>query len=413
MATPLTIDLITLQGLKIYKNNNFLLNNVSTRYSSEFSRPSAKVGNSIRIRKYGSAIYRTTMTANPTSGLNESYVPLTVDLPIGADVSFSTTDLSLSLNSFGDQVLAPYINVLAAGSSQMVWNVMIGAQHSVNTNANNVFGDPAAASIDPTPRSLLMAGVLLDNASAPASSAGTRLAVLSPSANMALVDGMSGMFNNQAAISRQFLSGTMALANLGISGGYGIDQSVPAHTTGTCTSVVMATASVSGDTVLAVDAISGTINKGDHLLLSVNACNVVSYADTGIKMEVVVTANVTNGQTAIHFWPPLVGSVGGTIPSANVVAYPQIDDTITFVTAPSTTTHSNIVFEKSALQVAWCYLAVPSGAVNSSRARQDGVEIRAINAFDFTNDLNLTRFDVLMGVTLTRPDHCVVLQSLV
>lgn len=406
----LTIDMVTLKALALYRNSNFLIEAVSKKYSAEFARKNAKIGDSLRIRTSSFYTARNTMTAS-AQATNESFVPLTVDLPVGIDVDFTTTDLSLSLNDFGEQVLAPVMNTLASACSANVMAVIPQAQNVVVTNANGVYNTNAAA-VSPTVKSLLLAGAFLDLKGAPVRGGGNRIACLNPISSANLVDSMSGFFNSQAAISRQFEDGEMRLGNLGIDR-YGVDQLIPLVTTGTSTGGTLNGATQTGPN-LTISSLSGTIAAGQFITIAgVNSVNRITGKDTGKLMQFTVTAAAAGSATTLAIAPTMVASAGGTVAGANVTALPSTSAAFTVVEAASTSLVSNIIFDKQAIEVAFVELPVPSGAVSSSRKTYDGVSVRCINYYDGVNDINNSRFDVLMGVSMVRPDWVVILADVV
>lgn len=406
----LTIDMITLKALALFRNSNFLIQAVSKKYSAEFARKSAKIGDSLRIRTSSFYTVRNNMTA-VAQNTTESNVNLTVDLPVGIDVSFSTTELALNLNDFGEQVLAPVMNTLASGCSTQVMNVVANAQNVVLTNANSVYNTNAAA-VSPNVKALLLAGAYLDLKGAPPRGAGNRIACLNPISSANLVESMSGFFNSQSAISRQFEDGEMKLGNLGIDR-YGVDQQIPLVTTGTSTGGTVSGSTQTGPSIT-ISALSGTLKTGQYITFQgVNSVNPITGFDTGHLAQFVLTADAAGSATTIAIAPTMVASVGGTVPGANVTALPGGSATFTTVQPASTPLLSNIIFDKQAIEVAFVELPVSSGMVSSSRKTYDGVSVRCVNYYDGTNDVNNSRFDVLMGVTMVRPSWVVLLNDII
>jgi len=92
----LTISMITRKALQLFRNSNVFLKLIDRQYDSEFGK-TPKIGNQLRIRLPNEFTVRSGPVAVPQS-TNEQQVVLTVGTMKGVDVSFSSTDLTLSLD---------------------------------------------------------------------------------------------------------------------------------------------------------------------------------------------------------------------------------------------------------------------------------------------------------------------------
>lgn len=396
----LTINMVTLKALSILRNSNFLLQQVSKRFTSDFQSKQGKIGDALRIRIPANYTVRTGSVASVQSSI-ETYATLTVNTIKGVDVDFTSQELAQELNSFGEQVLAPVINVLASACSSVVVGVINQSQNVIATSANGVYNTAADALVYPTAKSLLLAGAALDMQLAPRND---RICVLAPTSQANLVSNMSGFFNAQPEISAQFRSGWVSNNILGIQT-YGMDQMIPTATSGTATTASISGGSQAGPTYT-MSTITGTFNAGDYVTVAgVYSVNPLTGVSTGQLLQFVVGATVSAG-TSLTLYPALIvtGSQG-----ANCSNLPGSTAVVSPVIGASTQSVQNIVFQKQAIEMAFADLPIPSGAVSSSRKSYDGVSIRAINYFDGVNDINNTRFDVLMGVTMVRPQWSCVL----
>lgn len=415
----LTIDMVTLKALELYRNTNFLLQHLSMKYMDEFERVNAKIGYTLRIRVPSFYTYRTTMTAAPQA-TNETDVPLTADIISGVDAFFTTSDMALDLNSFGLQCLGSIVNTVAAGiSQQVITTVSAQAQNIVATVGNNQFGNPASALISPNVRSLLQAGAVLEMRGVPPKGLGDRLCVLHPFSNATLTDTMSGFFNPVPAISGQFMVGGMSKGNLGMDL-YGSDQMITTQTTGNASitaNTTNANAQVGGTIVVA--ALTGQLNAGDFVTFgtagtstAVNNVNRLTGVDQGTLMQFQVQAKASPGATSISVLPVIIPS--GTAGANATQAIPNGANVVP-VTAPSSQYFENLVFNREAIELAYCPLPITGGMVKDGASSKwfDGVGMRCVQYYNGSTDENNWRFDTLAAATCTRPDWVVILADVV
>ena len=98
--------MITRKGIELFVNTNAFIKNLDRQYDKDFGRGGAKIGSQLRIRlpndytvRHGPAV-----SVQDTA---EQQTVLTMATQDGVDVSFSTADLLLSLDDFGERVMEP------------------------------------------------------------------------------------------------------------------------------------------------------------------------------------------------------------------------------------------------------------------------------------------------------------------
>jgi len=389
----LTIDMITRKGLAILENNLVLSRNINRQYDDSFAVEGAKIGSSLRIR-LPDRVLVTDGAALQTQDDNEQYTTLTVSSQKHVGINFTSAELSMQLDDFADRVLKPRISQLASSIDADVANVFASVGNSVGTPGTT----PATALV------MLQAQQKMNEAAAPMS---PRYLTVSPAANAALVNGLSGFFNPSDSISRQFKSGMMGENVLGYEE-VNMSQSVKSFTVGSRTATggtTSAAVTTEGATTIAITGAgaSGTVKAGD--VFTVAGCfavNPQTRESTGSLFQFVALADVA-----------LNGSGAGTItvapiysaahPLATVLSLPATSSAVVFTGAASTTYPQNIAYHKDAFTLATADLILPQGVDMASRANHNGISMRIVRQYDINNDRMPCRVDVLYGYAAIRP----------
>ena len=82
----LTIDMITREAVRLFRNSNWFLRTIGRQFDEEFGRAGAKIGQQLRIRLPNDYTLRTGPTAVP-QGTNEQQTTLVLATQMGVDVS--------------------------------------------------------------------------------------------------------------------------------------------------------------------------------------------------------------------------------------------------------------------------------------------------------------------------------------
>lgn len=390
----LTISMITREALRLFLNSNAFLKNIDRQYDSQFARDGAKIGNTLRIRLPNDYTVRNGRVATPQD-TNEQQVPLVVSQQKGVDVQFTSADLALSLDDFSKRILLPMMNNLAGAVAA---DVMTMAESA----SNFIFNNNAGAIDTPDAETWLLAGAKLDNNSAPRSSVSRRI-MMDPLTQARTVNTLAGLFNSQTKLKDQFEMGQMGMDTLGFD--WYMDQTIIKHTSGTFTAGTVNGANQTG-TTLTVNAITGTLKKGDVITIAgVNAVNRVTKLTTGELQQFNVTADVASGATSVPIFPALV-----LAPAAygTVDALPANGAALTLLGPAATTYRKNIAYVPEAFTLATADLDLPRGVNEAARETYDGVSMRMVGAYDIINDQWITRLDVLYGYACLRPEWVVV-----
>lgn len=403
--TILTINMITREAVRLWKNTNAFMQSIDTQYDDQFARTGAKIGTSLRIRLPNDYTVRTG-TAASVQDTTEQSTTLTLATQKGVDVSFSSAERTMSLDDYSKRILAPMVNNLAGA---VAYDIMSGVEGGIcNIVANQ---DAGFNILKPNAETYLNAGALLDNNSAPVAN---RKVVNSPITEARMVASLAGLLNPDREISRQYYTGRM-YDGLGYK--WMKDQTVLTHTNGT---LAPATDTVSGanqtGTTITVAALNGSIAQGDIITFAnVFAVNRITKQSTGQLRQFVATAAAAVGATSISIYPALIPAVGGqAVQYQTVDASPANGATISpaLTLAASTSYRKNFAFVPEAVTMATADLELPRGVHEAAREQFDGVSMRMVTAYAVGTDQFITRLDILYGYLWVRPEWAVVVADI-
>lgn len=403
--TLLTIDMITREAVRLFKNSNLFIMNMDTQYDSAFAVDGAKIGSSLRIRLPNDYVV-TDGPAMQLQNTTEQYTTLTVSSQKNVAVPFTTAERTMSIDDYSEIVMAPMINALAGKVAQVV---MSGSEGGVSNFVSNV--DGGGNIISPTSEQYLLANAVLDNLSSDDKS---RRVVNDPVTDARMTTTMAGLLNPATVISAQFSSGQMK-TGLGYERWFR-DQTVIKHTSGTYDSLGTVNGAnqttASGGGNITVNAITGTLKAGDIVTFAgVNMVNRVTKQDQGTLNQFVVTADVANGAVTIPIYPGLVPPVGGAdVQYQTVTASPADAALMVMATKSGEVYRKSIAYVQKAVTLATADLVIPRKAVEeAARANYDGISMRILTDYLPNSDQLATRVDVLFGYKYIRPEWlCIV-----
>lgn len=402
----LTINMITREAVRLWKNSNAFIQNVDMQYDDSFAVSGAKIGSTLRIRLPNDF----TVTTGPALNVQdttEQSTTLVLATQKHVDVSFSTADRTLSLDDYSRRVLAPMVNNLAGA---VAVDVMSGVEGGIcnivaNQNASNVI-------ISPIQSTYLRAGAALSNNSAPN---GTRKVVNSPDTEATVVSTLSGLLNPAAEISKQYTTGRMydALGFIWMQ-----DQTTITHTNGT---LAQSSATINGanqtGSSITVNALAGSLAAGDIITIAgVYQVNRITKQSTGRLRQFAVTAAVAAGATSIPIYPALVPAVNGQpVQYQTVTASPADTAAVNpaLSLAASTSYTKNFAYAPEAVTLATADLEMPRNVQEAARESFDGVSMRMITDYFIGTDQLITRLDVLYGYLWIRPEWACIIADVV
>jgi hypothetical protein len=393
----LTDDIITLEGLSILENELGCKAITDRKYEALFgTHGGSNRSDTIRVRKPNQYTVRTGRTFT-AQNIEDQYTTMVVDTQIGVDTEIYSDELKQDLSSFSDQVIRPQMVLLA--------NYVDAAVLAAALQTPNVVGTPGTVPSDL--RTYLAAGVKLDQGAAPRD--GQRSALIGPTMQMEIVDGLKGLYNNQGKIGDQFTTGEVSSKAAGLK--FAMDQNVANHTVGPQGGTPLVTSvPLSGATALVTKgwnavAASRLVVNDVFTVANVYGVNPVSKASTGALQQFRVTAAFSSdasGNGSISVYPPMISSGA----YQTITALPQVDAPISVLGAPGTVSAQGIVAHKSAIALAFCELPKPDG-VDQSSSKTDkklGISMRFVRWYDGDADLWKARFDIKYGIKVLRPE---------
>lgn len=421
----LTINMITREAVRLWKNSNAFVQHVDMQYDDSFAKTGAKIGSSLRIRLPNDFTVRTGPAAQIQDTAEQS-TTLVLATQKGVDVSFNSVDRTMSLDDFSRRILAPMVNNLAgAVAADVMSGVDTGGTNGagicnyVQNGVPGAGGNYAAPIASPVAQTWLNAGAYLKQNSAPM---GNWKFILDPVTEARTVASLAGLFNPQVKIGEQYRTGKMATDTLG--GDWYMDQTVLQHTGGSYNGAT--TVNGAGQSGLAITVNtngSGTLAVGDIVTfgtgsssLDVHMVNRITKTATNQLRQFVVTAAFTAGtSTTLNVYPALIPASGG-----NQVQYQTVDNSpvngaqINLVNPASTAYRKNFLFAPEGVTMATADLIMPTkGVEEAAREQFDGIAMRMLTAYVPGTDQLITRLDVLYGYLWVRPEWaCVVADAI-
>ena len=398
--TLLTISMITREALRILENNLAFTKRINRQYDDKFAVEGAKIGYVVNARKPVKYIVSTGQ-ALQLQDSTETQVPVSLTTQDHVDFQFSSADLKLSIDDFGDRFIQPAVAALA---NKIDYN---GLQlyKQVYNSVSSLDAVPPVTPIA-TPTSLLvylMAGVMLDNNAAPMDE--QRHLVITPKMQAYIVDALKGLFQQATAIATQYSKGQMGTA-AGFQ--WAMDQNCPTHTTGIFTGALATAAGAQTGALINITAgTSFSLRAGDIVTMAgVFSINPQSRQSTGQLQQFTVTAasaGTTTGAIAVS--PAII--VSG--PLQTVSAAPNAATVTVLGQATAQAAQSfpvGLAFHRDAFTLVTADLPVPKGTDMASRVsdKQLGISLRIVRDYDITTDQFPCRIDVLYGWATLRPE---------
>jgi hypothetical protein len=384
----LTPTAVTRKALQVLHQKLNFIGSINRQYDDSFAKSGAKIGDSLKVRLPNQYTVRTGATLS-TQDTTETSTTLQVATQKGVDLTFSSSELTLSLDDFSDRILQPAMSVLAANMEADALSMALDVYNSVNNVGAAITFNKALAA-----RKLLVDNLAPGN---------DRTLLLNTQDNLDLVDGLKGLFQDSTQISKQYKEGVV-----GVTAGFGTiyeNTLLASQTTGTALSVTTYTVNgavtVNGTAAVTVaSAGSTTFKKGD--VFTVAGCNRVhpeTKADTGALQQFVVTADYAGGAGSLAFAPAIYTSGGmqnvtaGGLPNGAALVK---------VGGASAVYKPSLAFHKDAFTFATADLVMPQGVDFAAREVFDGLSMRIVRQYAISSDTLPCRLDVLYGYKTIR-----------
>lgn len=410
----LTISMIGFEMLPVLHNLCIAAKKCTRKYEGQFARDGAKIGDSFMVRKPPRYIATENTLTFVDQGYADEKVNLTVNQTRQVGVEFNDDDLTLSMDDFSGRVIKPALVPIANSVDVYVVSKFAEVWNSTGT--------PGTTAATDTP--FLDANTLLVNNAADQSEIWPMM--VTPRVGARLSSGLAGRFNPQTMISGLYDRGRMNRSFRSMGEALGWDfyesQNMPTHLTGAfgSSSPLIDGANQVGNTLLTKTWTNTTaaVAVGDTFTVDgVFQLNPITKANNGELQQFVITAAATasgGGAMTLTFNPPITLGAGK---DATVSASPA-DGASIFMWG--TATVANVASKTSPQCLAWSSDAITlacvdlmlfpkNTGVDQVRAKDEdlGLSITFSRGTDIRTYSLVSRFDILFGTALTRPEHMV------
>jgi hypothetical protein len=399
--------MITRKALDVLHAKLNFLGNVNRQYDDRFAQTGAKIGTSLNIRMPSKYTVRTDATLAAQDHIERS-TPLQVSSQYGVDVSFTTLELTMSLDDFSERIIEPAMAQLAS----KLEGESLGVAYKLVNNYTNATTDSLI-----TYKYFQRGGANITNQLGPLSQ---RSAILSPDSQVEFNDAVKGLFQSQENIRRQYREGLM-----GRTGGFDVYENtlLPAHTTGTLDSAAALTDGANlgtsattnvwvSQSALSINGVTAdTLKAGDIITIDqVYDVHPETKALYGRLKTFVVQADVTLTTAANSYTvtvkPGLIWGSGNAYQNAALSGSTDMDNhSVTLVGAVNSRFNQDFQFHKDAFVFATADLEdVSKYGAWGARAQKDGISMRIARQYAIASDTVPCRIDVLWGFAGLYPE---------
>ena len=381
--------MVTRKALQILHQKLNFIGSINRSYDDQYAKSGAKIGSTLKVRLPNEFTVRSGANLSVQNVVEQS-VDVVMATQKGVDVSFSSVELTLSLDDFAERILEPAMAVLASNIEADALNMALDVYQTVN----NV-GAPI------TLNRVLTARKLLTDSLVPNSE---RTLLLNTQDNLDLVDGLKGLFQDSTEIAKQYREG-----KVGRTSGFGDiyeNTLLSSQATGTAAATgsytVNGAVTANGSTSVTLAAgTAGTFAVGD--VFTIAGCNRVhpeTKADTGVLQQFVVTAAKTSGAGALSFAPAIYTSTG----RQNVTAAGMPNSAaLVKVGGASAVYRPSLAYHKNAFTFVTADLEdVSQYGAWGAREVYDGISMRVARQYVIGTDTVPCRLDVLYGYKTLR-----------
>lgn len=373
--------MVTRKAVTVLHQKLSFVGSIDRQYDDSFAKTGAKIGDSLKIRLPNRYTVSTGKTLD-VQDTTETSVTLQLATQKHVDMTFSSADLTLSIDDFSDRFLEPAMAVLASNIEADALNMAYDVYNQVSNQGN-------AATFN---KFLAGRKQLVDNL-APMND---RMVQLNTQDNVDMVDALKGLFNSQAEVSKQYRDGY-----LGRTAGFDFTENtlLPVLTPGARASYQLNGVPASGATSATVGTGTGSIALGEVFTIAgVYRVHPETKVSTGILQQFVTTAAYSGTTTTIAFSPALTSTGAGQ----NVSALPATNAAVTFAGTASTAHGISLAYQKDAFAFATADLVMPKGVDFAAREVYDGISLRVLRQYDINNDMLPCRVDVFYGYKTIR-----------
>jgi hypothetical protein len=386
----LTTQKIVDRALAVLTETPSFLSLVNTQYDNQFGyRGGAKVGDTVSVRVPQRAKIRDGRIMDIQPQIDKT-IPVKIDAYKGVDTGATSAEMALQIDDYQEQFIDTKIpDLITAVESDVINRVVPLVPATV--------GDYGALD---DPKTILQAGAYLDSQLA---TKRDRNFMVNTYSQVDMVNALSGYFNSQSKVDRQYRKGAMYTDTLGFDW---FSSNLTSYVTrGSAAGYLVNGANQTGST-LTVDTGTGSLAIGDTFTIAgvydVHPQTKVKLA--GLK-QFTVTEAVTSTSTSLKITPAIIPT--GT--EQNVSASPADNAAITVKGTAATNYAQNVAFVKDAFYFVTADLPNPPNGygVDSASRTYKGITLRFQNGYDMVNDMFISRFDIVYGAGVLRPELAV------
>lgn len=397
----LTPTMITREALRVLHQKLNFVGSVNRQYDDRFAQSGAKIGNTLNIRMPAKYTTGSGATISAYNDHVERSTPLSVSSQTWVAVSFTTAELTMSLDDFSERIINPAMSQMAA----KIEGEALSAAYKLVNNYTNATTDGLI-----TFKRFSQGSQKLTENLAPLSD---RTTLLTPFSRVEFMDVTKGLFHAASNISKQYRDGV-----IGTTGGFDVYENtlLSSHTTGSLAGSPLtngaalgtsttANAWVSQTTVNIDGATSNTTLKaGDIVTFSgVYAVHPETKTNTGKLATFVVQSDVTFTTAATGYdvtvKPGLIYGSGNAYQNCALSGVANTDGlTVTRIGAVSSAFGQDLQFHKDAFVFATADLEdVSQYGAWGARESMDGISMRIARQYAIGSDTVPCRIDVLWG----------------
>lgn len=403
----LTPTQITREALRILHQKLNFVGNVNRQYDDRFAQGGAKIGTTLNVRMPAKYVTGSGATISAYQDHVERSTPLSVSSQTWVAVSFTTAELTMSLDDFSDRIIKPAMNQMAA---KLESDALAAAYKLVN-NYTNATTDGLL-----TFKRFSQGSQKLTENLAPL---GDRTALLTPYSRVEFMDVTKSLFHSAQNIQKQYREGI-----IGTTGGFDVYENtlLASHTTGSYDGTGLTNGTALGtsttanawvsQTTLSIDGVTAkTLKAGDIITFSgVYAVHPESKANTGKLATFVVQSDITLTTAATSYdvtiKPGLIYGSGNAYQNCTLSGVANTDGlTVTLKGAVSSQFGQDLQFHKDAFVFATADLEdVSQYGAWGARESLDGISMRLARQYAIGTDTVPCRIDVLWGFAGLYPE---------
>lgn len=394
MNSLLTIDMITLECLRLAHEKSTFLGTINRQFDDSFGRSDGKIGDTLRIRLPSQYVRRKGSRVMDVQDAVEQRTQLVVATQDGVDMRFNSRELKMDLQNFSKVHLEPAMAVMISGIESDVLQNLTKQVWNVAGTPGTVLNDLSATG---------NARAKLNQNLAPKD--GNRFIQIDSVTNSSLVNSLKGLFQDSSQIREQYREGMMgrtamadfyenertwSMANAANVTGQALNNVTLANGT---TSLAVTGGTVT-PTVGQVFTIAGlfAIHPETKAAFSNLQQFVVGAGSTSTTLQIAPTIYISGAQQNV------ATAAGAVItPSAFLTA------ALTYWGSANTTYQQNLMYHKDAFTFATADLPIMKSSESCVIKQYDGLSLRVWQDSDIRNDELLTRIDMLYGSAAIRP----------